>query len=205
MKICKDCNIEKLLNEFRDKPSNKDGKETRCKSCRNIRYNKSTPLRVFQKIYNSQILHSVKRGHPIPNYNLEELKNWVDKQPNALALWKQYVASEYDKCKRPSIDRLDDTKPYTLNNIQLITWEENQNKAVNDKKLGVLNAGHKPVIAYDKNGKFYKKFVSINEALREIKGNAWGITSVANKVSVKDGKGNYYLPKSYKGYIWEWA
>lgn len=205
MKLCKDCNQSKPLNQFRDKPSNKDGKETRCKSCRNIYYNKSTPLRVFQKIYNSQILHSVKRNHPIPNYTLEQLKAWVDKQPNAFKLWNQYVASGYDKYARPSIDRIDDSKPYTLNNIQLVTWEQNQTKAVNDKKLGLLNSGHKPVIAYYKDGKFYKKFVSINEALREVKGNAWGITSVANKIPVKDGRGNLYCPKSYKGYIWEWA
>ena len=205
MKVCKDCNQTKSYSEFMPKLSNKDGYETRCKPCRNIRYNKSTPYRVFKKIYNSQITHSVARGHTLPSYTLKELLNWVDTQPHKFDLWNAYVNSNYQNSLRPSIDRLDDSKPYSLDNIQLVTWKENRDKGALHKKIGLIQLNHKPVSAFHKSGEFYKSFISINEALREVGGHGWGITTVANKEKVKDGRGYLYTPKTYKGYKWEWT
>lgn len=67
---------------------------------------------------------SKRRGHPMPNFTRKEFVDW---------LWSSglgdyhadYVASEFDKWKKPSVDRLDNSKPYTLDNIRLVTWKDN--------------------------------------------------------------------------------
>ena len=39
----------------------------------------------------------------------------------------------------PSIDRKDDYKPYTFDNIQLTTWQQNKAKGHEDCKNGINN------------------------------------------------------------------
>lgn len=205
MKTCTDCNEALPLSNFHKKQRNKDGLDIRCKDCRNTRYNKADPRRVFAKIYNSQVTHSVTRGHPAPAYTLDELKTWVDEQPNAHHLWETYVASGYDRGSKPSVDRIDDSKPYTLDNILLTSWKKNHQKGADSKRTGDIQVGHKPVAAYSKDGKLHRKYGSINEALRDVGGSMWGITSVANGEPVKDGRGKLYTPRSYKGFVWKWT
>ena len=115
MKTCKDCGKDLPLSSYRPKASNKGGHETRCKDCRNIKYSKADPRRVFSHIYKSQINRSIIRGQPLPTYTLEELKNWVDDQPKAWEIWEGYVSSDYKNSLRPSIDRLENTKRYLGN------------------------------------------------------------------------------------------
>jgi hypothetical protein len=204
MKTCKDCDKELPLSSFRLKTSNKDGHETRCKPCRNIRYNKADPNKVFAKLYHTQITHSISRGHPSPTYTLDELKSWTEKQPQAASIWQTYVDSGYDNPLRPSIDRIDDTKGYALDNIQIMTWGENRKKGSVSKQAGdILTA--KSVVAYSKDGKMLKKYPTISEAARDIGGASWGIVSVANGEPVKDGRGKFYHPKTYKGFKWKWT
>lgn len=204
MKTCKDCGKELPFSSFRKKPSNKDGYEIRCKECRNIRYNKADPRRVFAKIYNSQVANSVTRNHPAPDYTLDQLKDWVDSQPHAYNLWQNYVNSGYDNKLRPSVDRLDDSKPYRLNNIQLITWNENRQKGAASKMAGGIST-IRPVSAFNKDGSLHKTYVSTLAAARDVNGHSWGIATVADGKPVKDGRGQLYNPKSYKGFIWKWV
>jgi hypothetical protein len=207
MKVCKDCGQSKHLDQFRPKLSNKDGAETRCKICRNIRYNKSDPTRVFKQIYNNQILHSVIRDHPAPTYSFATLLTWVDQQANAFAIWNAYVASKFDTSLRPSIDRIDDSLPYYIGNIQLMTWGENKAKSYQSRQLGLIKGGpggQRPVASFNEDGSLHKTYISIMEAVRDVKGRMHGIASVANGKPVKDGRGVYYQPRTYKGFIWKW-
>ena len=41
-------------------------------------------------------------------------------------LWQQYVDSDFKKGLNPSMDRLDNTKGYYPENLQWVTWDENQ-------------------------------------------------------------------------------
>lgn len=201
--MCKDCGEVKDLSQFVPKASCTDGYEVRCRSCRVLKYNKADPVKMFKKTYLSQVDHSVTRGHPPPAYSLEELYDWLDNQPNIHELWDAYVTNNYAKDLKPSIDRIDDLKPYTLDNIQLLTWKENRDKGAKSKKEGIIGK-HKPVIAYHLDGSFYKEFVSTIEAARHVSGRAWGITTVADGIPVKDGRGKLYNPKTYKGFTWAW-
>lgn len=203
MKTCKDCGMVKPLGEFVPKASCKDGYEPRCRSCRTIKYNKGTPMAVARIIYGSQKTHSVGRGHPPPAYSFDELIQWMDVQPNAVAMWDAYVASNFKSWLKLSVDRLDDTKPYTLDNIQLTTWKENHLNGAKSKSKGI-GMVLRPVAAFNLDGTHHKDYISIMDAVRDINGRMWGIVSVANGVPIKDGKGIMYQPKSYKGFSWEW-
>lgn len=207
MKTCADCQKTLPFDAFRMRASNKDGYEIRCKNCRNIRYNKADPRKVFRKIYERQIHHSIDRGHAPPNYALKQLIDWADQQPQLHDIWNAYVASGYQTKLRPSCDRLNNDLPYTLNNLEIVTWEENVKRAQRDKQAGTLKSGpggQRPVIAYNKDGSFHREYVSIMEAVRDVNGRMWGIASVANGTPVKDGRGALYTPKTYKGFTWKW-
>lgn len=69
------------------------------------------------KMYSSQKSSSVKRGHPMPDYTLEEFTEWVYKQPNFKKIFKDWKESGQKSLLAPSADRLDDSKPYTFETI----------------------------------------------------------------------------------------
>lgn len=208
MKTCIDCNKTLPFADFVAKTSCKDGYEPRCRNCRSIKYNKSSPALVCKKIYHTQCLNSAKRNHPLPAYTLSELTDWVLAQAKFHALYAAWQQASYPKDLAPSIDRLDDQQPYSLTNIQVMSWEENRAKAAQSKANNELLVNHRAVIAYNKDGSVHKTYQSMAEAMREFGGKAtqsWGISSVCNGTPVKDGKGRMYVPKTYKGFVWKWA
>jgi hypothetical protein len=87
---------------------------------------------LLSTIYSMQKVRSETRGHPLPSYTKTEFDVWFLKQPNFYRIYRNWVYSRYDKDLKPSVDRIDNSKPYTLNNIQLMTWGENNNKSVID-------------------------------------------------------------------------
>jgi hypothetical protein len=202
MKTCCDCQQTKPFSEFVPK---RNTYEPRCRKCRTIRYNKADPAKAFRKIYLSQVDHSATRGHLAPTYSYQDLIDWVDQQPNAQSIWDAYVASGYSKELKPSVDRIDNDKPYELTNIQLMTWAENQQKFATDRKEGRAVVTERRVMAIHPDGMPHKTYHSVMDAVRDINGHAYGISSVANGVPVKDGRGYLYQPKTYKGFIWKWV
>ena len=75
----------------------------------------------------------------------------------------------YKKNLRPSIDRLDDYKTYTLNNIRITTWEENNKKGRFDRKNGINNKVNKAVAKLNDNNEIIEIYHSLRE-LERIKG-----------------------------------
>lgn len=205
MKTCVDCNQVKSYPEFTRAPRGKDGYEIRCKVCRSIKYNKSSVDKVVKRIYSTQLINSAKRGHQPPTYTEKELLDWVSNHPEWETLYSNWKQAKYSKETKPSVDRNDLHKPYTMDNIQLVTWKVNQQNQADDSFSGHQTATLRPVKAYTKDGQLYKEYYSIAEAIRELNGQYWGISTVANGVPVKDGKGAYYTPRTYKGFIWKWA
>lgn len=106
-----------------------------CKPCvvdRNREYWRTPPGRMSQ-IFAVQTVSSRARNHPLPAYTRKVLYQWaVDRGLFALAdRWRE---SGYEKDLTPSVDRLDATQPYTLDNIRLVTWVQNNDKAYEDRK-----------------------------------------------------------------------
>lgn len=124
---------------------------------------------IFKKYY-KQISYSKQRKHPKPTYTKEELLVWFYKQPNFTSIMRLYIKSKYVKGLQPSVDRINCKLPYTLDNIQLLTWDENNKK-------GYIENGSS-VIQYTLLGEHIKSFNSLAEANRKTKTDASSIAKV---------------------------
>ena len=112
---------------------------------------RTVPRVFFARVYQNQRKSSKRRGHAMPDYTLNELIEWLKLQPNLTALWQGYQSSSHHRNFAPSLDRLDDSKPYTLNNLRLVTAHENIKKAARHIREGLLNRGEtraRPILQY---------------------------------------------------------
>jgi len=131
---------------------------------RTKKYRRTIPG-LISGIYTSQKTHSKLRGHNPPSYTKEELFSWIMSQKNFLRMMKDWETSNYSKDFTPSIDRLDDYKAYSLDNIQLISWEDHYRKTYLDRVLGNNKKTTKAVVRIDKEG-CREEFFSMSEAGR---------------------------------------
>jgi hypothetical protein len=119
------------------------------------------------KIYSAQRHSSRNRGHEYPNYSLSELRDWLYSQDLFHILYENWVNSGFEKDMAPSCDRLNDFQPYSLKNIQLMTWKENRLKNSKDRFEGVDNRVNRAVLQYSMDGEFIEKHYSLRSAARK--------------------------------------
>ena len=160
-KTCSKCGQTKSTIYYYTMKSSKDGLKNECKAC-TIEYSRSHAA-LPSRMYRNQVEHSRYRGHPRPLYTLEEFKQWVLQHPNYDKLYEQYKSSGYDKELVPSVDRLDSSRGYSFDNIQLITFKENRllraQEAIQEQSVPVL-------IAAASSGKIIGEFTSGVEACK---------------------------------------
>lgn len=144
VKKCYCCKQYKKFEAFHKCIGTKYGLQNTCKKCRWL--NSKSKKNKISTIYKSQKQNSVRRKHEPPDYSKRELTVWCMQQTLFHVLHKEWEHSGYKKELAPSCDRIDDYKSYTLNNLQLTTWGENNKKANNDRKDGINNKGSKAVI-----------------------------------------------------------
>jgi len=153
-----------------------DGHLNVCKECKkkyerdskNYSIYEKTEKGVIRVIYKTQKSNSKRRGHIPPNYSKEELKEWL--YPNGFkALFDAWVASGYEKRLKPSCDRIDDYKGYSLDRLKLVTWGVNKDKQTNDILLARSTSGErcKAVEQLSLEDAFIKDFISASEASRQ--------------------------------------
>jgi len=128
MKQCTRCTQIKENNKFSKQTINTGGMRHICKECI-LRINR-TKIGKIQSIYYNQVESSKRRKHAPPSYNKQELIDWCIAQPLYHKLHEAWAHSKYNKWLSPSCDRINDSKPYTFNNLQLMTWKENDTKGV---------------------------------------------------------------------------
>lgn len=190
MKLCKKCNCTKHTKEFSSCKTTKDKLQNYCKNCHVFRW-RTKKGRIY-KIYISQKQSSKKRKHNMPNYSKEELYLWATEQQIYTEIYDKWVQSNYSKDLSPSIDRLDDYKPYTLDNIRITNWEDNRRKAHKDRKEGKNNKINKGVVCINNlNNNDIKEFHSLREASRKS-----GVSrkTISNYLNKKD---------SIRGFKWK--
>lgn len=75
--------------------------------------------------YHTMVRNSLSRNLPAPEMTKKQFSEWILKHEDFPSLYENWKKSDFDKWKRPSIDRLDNSKGYSLLNIRLVTWREN--------------------------------------------------------------------------------
>lgn len=185
-KTCLKCKNLLEIKHFSNRSSSGDGYAKLCKSCakkEKTLYNQ-TEIGVLTQLYNSQVANSILRGHTPPTYSRQELidKYLTDKRfIKYFNYWKEAGFPPYFD-KKPSFDRIDDSKPYSLENIRLTTYRRNLLKEHLKYSKGLSNNKEiSPVSQIDPiTGQVINKFVSIAEASR--------ITNIDNISSVCRGE-----------------
>jgi len=193
MKKCTKCLLDKSLDLFyKRKSANGFIQRSHCKPCtaKSALLRKRTFCGYVDTVFRKQKRMSVKRGHKKPEYSSGELFIWIRSQNNFNNLWESWIDSGYKTKLRPSVDRLDDSKGYSFNNIQLVTWGENlQNQY--DKQIKKVQ---RPVLQYTMGGKLVAEYFSITEASKNTD------SSISNIVVNCQGK-----TKTSKGYVFKYT
>lgn len=166
MKICNRCNTKKDVTKFVKNKSSKDGFHTECKQCtiERSKYYRKTKDGVITTLYNAQVQHSNDRCHDKPSYSKDEFKKHLLCDEVFHFLYDCWVKSGYDRWKKPSVDRIDSSKPYSFDNIQVIEWKENSDLGRNESNARMA----KKVAKMDKNMNTLKIYDSVAEAAEDI-------------------------------------
>ena len=194
LKECSVCKQVKELKEFTTNNRNPDGKASHCKVCKaKMAYEQRGSIEgVVTEMYSSQRACSKKRDMAMPTYTKVELKDWLLAQPSFKILYDGWIKSGRDVKLKPSVDRLDDYLGYTMQNIQLVSWETNNLKGYANRLIGKNNKVSIGVIQCSLLGEEIKEYHSIAEASRQTGADGTHIANVA--------KGR---EKTAGGYIWK--
>lgn len=195
--ICKECHNDLPLDcfTFNKAVRSRGGIDYLCKECKRIKREKYYKSKegVIQTIYDSQKLSSKRRNHIQPIYSKDELYEWLDSNPLFHTLYQEWVDSGYERDNKPSVDRINDFEPYTLENIRLCKFRENYRKSHLDRINGTSTSGLvcRAVIQLSLDGECIREYHSVTEAERQLN------LSHQNIVKVCQGK-----RKSCGGYRW---
>ncbi len=168
-KNCTKCGGLKPLTDFGKNVSQRDNKDARCKICKNedVKLYRRTKMGLVVAIFSHQKEASKHRCHKPPLYSLNSLREWLLSQDSYHLLYDNWVKSGYKKELSPSIDRIDDYKGYSFDNIQLMTWSENDRKGSFCIRNGINNKLSKAVKQITKDNVEIKTHISISMATRD--------------------------------------
>jgi hypothetical protein len=151
-----------------------DGHLNKCKSCSKLDVKNNqvdyglTEKGVIRVIYKTQKTNQKNRGYGSMPYSKAELKDWLYLN-NFKGLFNEWKTSEFNKDKKPSVDRIDSLNGYSFDNIQLVTWLDNRNLQYEDIKNGTGSGGKrcKPLLKI-KNNDVVAEYVSYSAAVRDV-------------------------------------
>lgn len=118
---------------------------------------KSSPKGVLCRIYSEQQGKSKEKARYLLSYTRQEFYDRFLNDPHYLRLHGEWVESGCQRAKVPSIDRIDPSKGYSMDNIQMVTWSENHTKSLKEHT-------HTAVVVYDKQGNLLGDYNSMKEA-----------------------------------------
>ena len=186
-KKCNKCNKRKLLSKYSYRRDGKDKTQAVCIPClhkANIEYSK-TDKHIITSLYAKQKSKSKERGHPPPVYTKKELHQYIVKHPDYKIIYDNWINSSCNKWFRPSIDRLDNSKGYSFDNIRLTTW------SINHKAEALLKS--EPIYILDRyNNIIIEKYDSIMDVSRSLK---VGSAEISEICRLDNGKQKF-------NYIW---
>lgn len=151
MKTCSKCEDLKSYDQFYNDKRTKDGKYSACKSCHHLYQSDAAlvrldpnPKRVASYHYKrlASRLNYCKYYRDIKlDLTKQEMVSFVeDNWAYYFNLYQDWKESDFARANSPSLDRIDATKNYSLDNIQFVTTSENCGK---DKRGVPLTDEHK--------------------------------------------------------------
>jgi len=149
-----------------------------------------TKIGLSYRMYAHQKENSKRRGHELPLYSLVEFRKWLFSQNNFEYLYNNWKNNDYEKMMSPSVDRINDYKGYSLENISLTTWNENKKRSHEDSKNGINNKNNKSVYMIDLNMNKKMKFHSVMDAHRNTGVDRSHISACCN--GRRQSAGGYY-------------
>ena len=191
MKRCTCCKQELDIGEFSSDASRWDNLNATCSNC--VKKRRRTKQGMIKKIYRTQIASSRKRGETLPAYTRQELETWLYAQALFHLLYTNWVKFGYQKRHRPSVDRISDFVSYTMENIQLMTFQQNVEKSGREHKNGTGRGPGTPVIQWTLGGCKVKEFRTSSEAGRDLNIDPSSIIKCANNKS-----------KTAGGFLWKY-
>lgn len=194
-KLCTKCEIIKPITEFYFSKNNKNNVMTNCKKCDNKRKKNyfHSKQGLITRIYSDQKKSAYNRNYAPPTYSKEMLREWLLTNLLFNQLYNNWILSNFNRWLTPSCDRKNDYKSYTLDNLQLVTWKENNDKSHKDRKEGRNNKMSKSILQYDINENFIKEYYSTMSIERDLGIYHGHISNVCK------GKN-----KTAGGYIWKY-
>lgn len=96
----------------------------------------------------------------MPGYSLNWLHDRFLEDTKFNRLFDEWVKSKYDKYKKPSIDRINHNKPYTKENIQIMSWGDNRYKQRMERRA------RKGAVLQMKDGLVIARYISQREAVK---------------------------------------
>lgn len=151
---------------------------------------KRTKKGLIQVSYYGQRRTAKRRGHHFPDYDLYSLYWWCIQQSRFNYLYRKWVKSGYIPALRPTVDRIDSKKSYTMDNLQILTRRQNETKG--GKYEADRTSMMKKVKQLTLSGKLIKIWDSRMEAAR-------GLSVCATGICYAMKKPQY----TYKGFKWE--
>ena len=207
MKTCSTCKKELSLDLFDKQTTGKQGRRADCKECKK-RFTRSK-RGIAKSIYATQVASAKRRKYLPPTYSEDDLYQWLKALPNFHEIFEGWVDSGYLTRFRPSVDRKDDYISYTLDNIELVTWNENNQKGYSSKITGDNNKKNLAVDMLDMDGKFLERFYSVSEAARRFNGVPSNIVgAINNRVSTRklpDGTTRKSISTQAYGHKWRYS
>ena len=118
-----------------------------------------TPRGVLCCMYHNQIKRGIARGYGRPTYSLDWLYSRFLDDVKYNRLYSEWVKSGFKKERKPSIDRISRNKPYTPENVQILTWAENRFKQNTERR------SRKGKVLQLKDGTVISTFLSQRDAV----------------------------------------
>lgn len=149
-KKCSSCGEYKKIEDFHKKDANKDGLDYNCKLCANKKIrerrksNNNSTTKVYERTLKGKLVRTYRnmlsrvkgvlksKAHLYEGLHIlskEEFYEWSLNNTEYNNLYNDWVKNKYDLRLSPSIDRIETSKGYSLDNIRWITFSENSSIA----------------------------------------------------------------------------
>ena len=112
-------------------------KDRDCKFCHRDRAKNilRSPEGCLRCRYRKLLHRSKERGWPVPDFTVDDFLNRFKDDEGFLKVYSEWVKSKFRKLSSPSVDRIDPTIPYLLENIRIISWKDNHHKGWAEDRL----------------------------------------------------------------------